>query len=249
MSAFVLRAQQYPVSRWKNGLGVTRTVAIAPAGSDLTSFEWRISMADIGVRTPFSPLPEIDRWLMPAAGGAIAVSVDGNEQVLQIGDVLAFSGDATTTGGLLDANTTQQEPGSRDLNLMVRRPHHGASLESFVLSSAADLSQVLSLHAEGALTVMVLLSNELDIGITKLRQFDSVFMGADVNGLRDRTAPEIIELPDDWPAVLLRTANTTPEPVHDDNAESINGTSTESVEDEASSAVRIAVATITAKAQ
>lgn len=238
MSAFVLRAHQYPVSPWKNGLGVTRTVAISPADSTLASFAWRISMADVGERTPFSPLPGVDRWLMPAAGQAIAVAVDGREQVLQIGDVLAFSGDSTTSGGVTGDSATHTTRGSRDLNLMMRRPHHGGGLQSLTLRSPADVAKVLAVPENESVKVVILLDDELDLGVTKLRQFDALLLDTEELGRKivdtvqsgtnqqapaDDTAPERIELPAEWFAKL-------PDAVHST----------------ASQTVRVAVATICA---
>jgi len=73
----LLRAQDRAARPWKNGGGVTRDVAVFPAGADDKSFLWRASVATIAAAGPFSRFPEIDRALM---------LLDG-ELVIKIGDV------------------------------------------------------------------------------------------------------------------------------------------------------------------
>ncbi|MCI1223706.1 HutD/Ves family protein [Bifidobacterium tibiigranuli] len=115
MTTTVLHHDDYAQSRWKNGLGVTRTVDIAPESADFDTFAWRVSMADVGDPTPFSPLPGVDRWLMPIAGSGFELTINGASYRPARGEVVRFSGDDEAAGGASGS-------GSRDLNLMVRRP-------------------------------------------------------------------------------------------------------------------------------
>lgn len=54
---------------WANGLGITRVMARRLA--------WRLSIADVRGRMRFSPLPGIDRVLIPLGDAALQLNVDG----------------------------------------------------------------------------------------------------------------------------------------------------------------------------
>jgi hypothetical protein len=96
---------------WKNGGGVTRELLAWPGDGD---WRVRISVAEIEADGPFSSFPGVDRWFAVLAGGGVALTIAGREQVRRAGDPpLAFSGDAPVGCRLL------QGP-SRDLNLMLR---------------------------------------------------------------------------------------------------------------------------------
>lgn len=51
---------------WKNGMGMTKEVAIFPPGSSLSdgTFHWRISTAKINTPSPFSKFEACGRWLV-----------------------------------------------------------------------------------------------------------------------------------------------------------------------------------------
>ncbi len=64
----VLRASERQALPWKNGGGVTREVIAHPPGSDLTHFEWRVSIAEIHGAGPFSRFPGIERRMAVLEG-------------------------------------------------------------------------------------------------------------------------------------------------------------------------------------
>ena len=64
----VLRASERTPVPWKNGGGVTREVAVSPAGSSLDDFDWRVSVADIRAAGPFSRFPGIERQMAVLSG-------------------------------------------------------------------------------------------------------------------------------------------------------------------------------------
>jgi environmental stress-induced protein Ves len=112
--------EQLPCVPWKNGGGVTREIACYPAGADLQSFEWRISIADITHDGPFSDFSGIDRVITLLSGkGVRLVSQQGEK-----GDIdhlldepfqpFYFSGDLPITADLLDGPC-------QDFNVMTRR--------------------------------------------------------------------------------------------------------------------------------
>ena len=112
--------EQLPCVPWKHGGGVTREIACYPAGADLQSFEWRISIADITHDGPFSDFSGIDRVTTLLSGkGVRLVSQQGEK-----GDIdhlldepfqpFYFSGDLPITADLLDGPC-------QDFNVMTRR--------------------------------------------------------------------------------------------------------------------------------
>ncbi len=103
--------------RWKNGLGWTHEIAIAPRGAALDggAFDWRLSIAEVEADSDFSPLPGVDRTIALLEGDGMLLSDGASETVLERrGQLLGFSGDAAMhcrlSGGAC-----------RDFNVMTRR--------------------------------------------------------------------------------------------------------------------------------
>ncbi|MBI2787543.1 MAG: HutD family protein [Elusimicrobia bacterium] len=99
---------------WKNGLGSTLEVATdaaVPGGG----WTWRLSVADVPVRAPFSSFPGIDRFIACLEGPGLILERGGARQsVPREGAALAFPGEESVTG-------EPAGPGVRDVNLMLRR--------------------------------------------------------------------------------------------------------------------------------
>ncbi|MEY8800320.1 HutD family protein [Leisingera sp. XS_AS12] len=111
----LLRASDYPVNQWKNGGGETREIAVFPAGADMESFDWRISMATVARDGPFSVFDGIDRSLFILDGDGIELLfADGPVETLGPRGFLAFPADARVTSRLLGDQVV-------DLNIMSRR--------------------------------------------------------------------------------------------------------------------------------
>ncbi len=109
----MLRAADRPASPWKNGHGLTRTVASAPSGPDGEP-GWRVSIADIDQPGPFSRFEGISRILIVIAGRLrLQLSGDG-EKTLDTGESLAFPGEQAVEGLPLGGPV-------RALNIMWRR--------------------------------------------------------------------------------------------------------------------------------
>lgn len=90
-----------PAEPWRNGRGITRTVAVDTAGAD---WRWRISLADLSGTAPFSRFPGLDRSAVLVRGTGLALTVDGNSSELERpGQQLDFAGEsdvwAATPGG------------------------------------------------------------------------------------------------------------------------------------------------------
>ena len=100
---------------WKNGAGLTREIAVG--GPDPATFDWRLSVAEVGRDAPFSAFPGIDRCITLLRGAGMRLrSRDGriDHALTTPFKPFEFSGDtaidATLAGG----------PCS-DFNVMTRR--------------------------------------------------------------------------------------------------------------------------------
>lgn len=111
VSARVIRFAGIPVSPWANGLGETVELWRTPQDG---AFAVRLSVATVTTATPFSPLPGVDRVLMPLAPTGLTVRVGDSTYDVPQYETLRFD------GGEDAASLHVRVPG-RDLNLMVRR--------------------------------------------------------------------------------------------------------------------------------
>lgn len=104
-------------SRWKNGLGVTREIGLAPSNTLDAGFRFRVSRALIDAQAPFSSFPGVRRWLVLGRGGALELRFDGEptRQLERVGDLCAFHGEDVVEGVPLDGP-------SEDFNLMLADP-------------------------------------------------------------------------------------------------------------------------------
>jgi len=111
----IQRAAGRAETRWKNGGGVTRQVAVSPPGSGLADFGWRISIATIAACGPFSVFPATDRELV-VLKGVLRLSIEGRgEVVVQPGSPsVRFAADVPCVGEPQEAPVT-------DVNVMTRR--------------------------------------------------------------------------------------------------------------------------------
>lgn len=102
---------------WRNGAGLTRQIAIHPAGASVNDpFHWRISTASVGSSGPFSAFPGLDRTLLLLDGEGMALDLgpDGSHRMEHPFVPVAFSGDSPASGTLLGSACT-------DFNVFTRR--------------------------------------------------------------------------------------------------------------------------------
>ncbi|HEV2229001.1 MAG TPA: HutD family protein [Steroidobacteraceae bacterium] len=141
----VLRAAERAPLPWKNGGGLTREVAVCPAGSDLAGFDWRVSIAEIRSAGPFSSFPGIDRRMV-VLSGRLSLAIEGRAAVTLTpeSEAVAFPGEVPVFGEPLAAPVI-------DLNVMTRRTRCAARLtrrsarESAVLEPRADATLLVAL--------------------------------------------------------------------------------------------------------
>ena len=112
----ILRLHDCPARAWKNGLGRTRELAVAPPGAGMDDFLWRVSVAEVDSAAPFSAFPGIDRIIVLLEGEGFTMLLDdGRTHALtEPFAPFAFPGEAQVAVALAGGAT-------RDFNLMVRR--------------------------------------------------------------------------------------------------------------------------------
>ncbi|QWT19988.1 HutD family protein [Bacillus sp. NP157] len=124
---------------WKNGLGITRELAVEPHGASMEDFAWRVSIADVDTASPFSVFPGIDRTIVLLDGAGFTMVLDGDrEHALTTPCVpFAFPGEARVDVRLAGGAT-------RDFNLMVRRGVATARLD--VLQGPGVFADIALVH-------------------------------------------------------------------------------------------------------
>ena len=130
----ILRAADRVATPWKNGLGITREIAVHPPGSGLDDFDWRISMASVEAGGPFSNFPGVDRTLA-VLEGRLSLRIAGRAPI-ELGPdspPLAFPGDVPVEADLLAGPLT-------DLNLMTRRGRVQGRLERLDIDAPLEVT-------------------------------------------------------------------------------------------------------------
>jgi hypothetical protein len=158
----ILRRDSRAALPWKNGGGVTHEVAAFPAGSDLTSFDWRVSIAEVRVAGPFSLFPGVDRR-MAVLEGRLALSVDAQPAASLAPDSLPafFPGDVPAFGEPLDGPVL-------DLNVMTRRGRFESTMTRCTLSETLELGPEQGTLLVLALSDLVLRGAEPEVRLARL---------------------------------------------------------------------------------
>jgi hypothetical protein len=112
----IIRFAELKAVPWKNGLGITREIAVEPSGATMDEFVWRVSIADVDTASPFSRFPGIDRTIVLLEGDGFTMRLDGEREHALTTPCMpfAFAGEAAVEVTLAGGAT-------RDFNLMVRR--------------------------------------------------------------------------------------------------------------------------------
>jgi environmental stress-induced protein Ves len=113
----IIRAHDSAPVPWKNGLGMTREIAVQPS-VDSDAFLWRVSIAEVNSTAPFSSFPDIDRHivLLDGAGFTMMLNDEYRHELTTPFMPFAFAGEAKVSVRLAYGPT-------RDFNLMVQRAH------------------------------------------------------------------------------------------------------------------------------
>ncbi|MEZ2417148.1 HutD family protein [Luteibacter sp. RCC_6_2] len=112
----ILRFDDLKAVPWKNGLGVTREIAVEPVGASMDDFLWRVSIADVDTASPFSTFPGIDRTIVLLEGDGFTMTLDGEREHALTTPLAPFD-----FPGEARVDVTLSGGATRDFNLMVRR--------------------------------------------------------------------------------------------------------------------------------
>jgi hypothetical protein len=112
----ILHLRDCPARPWKNGLGRTRELAVAPPGAGMDDFLWRVSVAEVDSAAPFSTFPGIDRTIVLLDGAGFTMTLDDSRThaLTEPFAPFVFPGEARVDVVLAGGAT-------RDFNLMTRR--------------------------------------------------------------------------------------------------------------------------------
>jgi len=159
----IVRFAELSLVPWRNGVGVTREVAVGRSGGQ--EFDWRISIADVHMSGPFSTFPGVDRIITLVEGERMDLVIDGVEHVLGLHESLTFDGASRSSCRLPSGPT-------RDLNVMTRRGRESAAL------AIRDLSETRPLALAGGQVLVLLSGSAVVLGAdgsrTSLRPLDAV---------------------------------------------------------------------------
>jgi environmental stress-induced protein Ves len=128
MSARHLPAKLHRAQPWKNGLGISYTIADFPHGADFDTVDWQVGHTDIGVDCPFSNLAGMDRLFMVIEGKGVDLTCLDEAGVTSVNRIerlqapFAFRGDSTTRCRLIDGPV-------KVFNVMTRRGRFVAKAE------------------------------------------------------------------------------------------------------------------------
>ena len=123
MTLQLLEARTRAPRPWKNGGGMTWEIAASPAGADMASFDWRVSLAVVEAAGPFSTFAGVDR-VMLVLDGELELAVAGAQRLI----LDETSADVEFPG---DAEVFASEPAGpvADINVMVRRGRYTGVIE------------------------------------------------------------------------------------------------------------------------
>ncbi|MET0535990.1 MAG: HutD family protein [Steroidobacter sp.] len=125
----ILRSSDYRRMPWKNGGGVTREIAVSPAGATFETLDWRVSLAAVVEDGPFSIFNGMDRTLCVTRGAGIQLQADDSPPTTLHATSAphSFDGSALTRAQLIDGPI-------EDLSVMSRRGRFRHSVRRVVVT-------------------------------------------------------------------------------------------------------------------
>lgn len=175
MHARILRNADYRRMRWKNGDGWTTELALFPpaAVDGVTSFDWRISIAEIQRDSAFSTFVNCERYIALLDGVGMELRFDAAPSVRLDRHLkfFRFAGEWKTESRLLSGPV-------RDFNVILRRATVGAEVWNRPLVGA-----MVFLAAPGTTWFVYLVAGSAAIknrqGTPTLEAGDSLLLEAD----------------------------------------------------------------------
>jgi environmental stress-induced protein Ves len=128
MTALHLSVAQHRAQPWKNGLGISHTIADFPQAAGFDAVQWQVGYTGIGADCPFSDLPGLDRQFMVIEGAGVELTCTDESGKTSVNRIVnnstpfAFRGDWRTSCRLLDGPV-------KVFNVMTRRGAFRAKVE------------------------------------------------------------------------------------------------------------------------
>ena len=137
----LLRFDELKAVPWKNGLGITREIAIEPPGATMDDFLWRVSIADVDTASPFSRFPGIDRSIVLLDGDGFTMTLDGVREHALTTRCVPF-----TFPGEAQVDVTLAGGATRDFNLMIRRGAVHGKVDVISVAGVLDCTDAVLAH-------------------------------------------------------------------------------------------------------
>ncbi|MCG9962541.1 HutD/Ves family protein [Shewanella cutis] len=172
----IIRYEECESSLWKNGGGSTKQLLISPKDSDLTNFDYRISIATISSDGPFSIFPGIDRQLCILEGEGVKLLMPENgakpsELLLRPNQAaFCFSGETQIESQLLDKQII-------DFNVMTKRGKYRAYIERLELNGSLSPESSETSYIDDAHQTSNVHNNELQQWLLCLEPLNLVYQG------------------------------------------------------------------------
>jgi environmental stress-induced protein Ves len=137
MTKTLISQEQFKVTPWKNGAGVTAEIAISPKGSDFreANFKWRISSARIEDENEFSKFPGYSRTLTVLSGEGLML----NDQEVGPFEVFEFEGEDQIECVPLSGPV-------EDLNVIFLRDRYRCSMQLLHVTEEKELKLESGIH-------------------------------------------------------------------------------------------------------
>ncbi|MDQ0710081.1 environmental stress-induced protein Ves [Arthrobacter woluwensis] len=177
----IIRFSSIRPEPWRNGGGVTREIARHPRGASDGSWDWRVSIAEVGKAGDFSTFPGMERVISVIDGELLVLTVDGEENAMERYRPFRFSGDAVSSSALPTGDI-------RDLNVIARRGAFKGYLSILELSKKRAhpiFEGQLAILLEGKASVAEERGEESGDGQVELGRYDAV-VGS------DEASPELL---------------------------------------------------------
>lgn len=125
----LLRRAAYTPIPWKNGRGIARQVAVAPAGAGYDALDWQVSRPEIAADGPFSRLPGLDRQFMLVSGNGLTLRIRSRDEGVEFERPIAVPFEPFAFRGEWEVDCALRDGPVEAFNVMTRRGRAGARLE------------------------------------------------------------------------------------------------------------------------